>query len=149
MDDKDRQEWSQHYDKLQWVVITIASAGIGALVVASFNPSNNNEIWPDILGLALMILGAAYVASFRAFRAHLHQGIKDKQLSAFLGDPGKTKWPKQWDLFVASLVAVDITFVYRLTEKGHYPWVVRCILFFITVFFLGAIWWKGLPEKNK
>jgi len=148
MNDGERQEWSQHYDKLQWAVIAIASAGVGALVAASFNPVNNNQLWPEISGLALIILGVAYVASFRVFRAHLHQAIEDKQLSAFLNDPGKAKWFKQWNLFVASFLVVDIVFVYRLTEKGHYPCIVGWILFLAMIFILGAIWWKGVPEKK-
>lgn len=147
MNDQERQEWSQHYDKLQWAVITITSAGIGTLVAASFNTANN-ELWPEISGLALTILGGAYVASFRTFRTRLHQAICDKQLSDFLSHPGNAKWFTQWNLFIASFLVVDIVFLYRLTQKGLYPCIVGWILFLAMIFILGVIRWKGVQEEK-
>lgn len=143
MDDKERQEWSQHYDKLQWAVITITSAGIGTLIAASFNTANIDQLWPEFSGLALTILGAAYVASFRTFRNRLHQAILDKQMFVFLNGPGNAKWFTQWNLFMVSFLVVDIAFLYRLTQKGLYPCIVGWILFLGMIFILGAIWWKG------
>lgn len=149
MDNRERQEWSQHYDKLQWAVITITSAGIGTLVAASFNTANNDQLWPEISGLALTILGAAYVASFRTFRNRLHQAIvNDKELFDFLSDPGNVKenvkWFAQWNLFMGSFLAVDIVFLCRLTQKGLYP-CIGCILSVAMTLILGLIWWKGVP----
>lgn len=141
MKDEERQTWSRHYDMLQWAVITIVSAGVGTLVAASFSPGN--QLWPEISGLALTILGVLYVASFRTFRGHLHQTIEDRQLRAFLNNPGRTKLFRQWDLFVGSFLIVDILFVYRLTNKCYYPCAVGWILFLAMTLILGAIWARG------
>lgn len=155
MDDKERQEWSRHYDKLQWTVITITTAGLGTLIAASFNTANKYQLWPEISGLALTILSAAYVASFRAFRNHLHQGIdhkKNEELFNYLNDPGNLqgncRWHAQlfaqWNLFMGSFLAVDIVFLCRLTQKGLYP-CIGCILSVAMTLILGLIWWKGVP----
>jgi hypothetical protein len=155
MNDQARQEWSQHYDKLQWTVITITTAGLGALIAASFNTANKCQLWPEISGLLLSILGTAYVASFRVFRNRLHQAIVNKELRDFLDDPGdlkgNVKWfaklPAeffaQWNLFIGSFLAVDILFLYRLTRKGFYPCIVGWILFLSMMLILRFIEWKG------
>lgn len=155
MKDQDRQEWSRHYDKLQWAVITITSAGIGTLVAASFNTANKYQLWPEISGLALSILGAAYVASFRAFRSRLHQGIYDEELRCFLSHPGNVmgnvKWFAklfaQWNLFMGSFLAVDIVFLCRLTQKGTHP-CISCILSVAMTLILCLIWWKGVKREK-
>jgi len=143
MNDEDRQTWSRHYDVLQWAVITIVSAGVGTLVAASFNASTKDQLWPEIAGLALTILGVSYVASFRIFRKQLHQAIADPDLRAFLNNPGGTRCIKQWVLFVGSLLVVDVVLIYRLVEKGHVSCVVGSILLLAMTLILGAIWASG------
>lgn len=154
MEDQARQEWSRHYDKLQWTVITITTAGLGALVAASFNTANKCQLWPEISGLALSILGAAYVASFRVFRNRLHHAICNKELRCFLSHPGNVKgnvkWFAklsailfaQWNLFMGSFIAVDILFLCRLTQKGLDP-CRGCILSAAMTLLLVFIWWRG------
>ena len=128
---------------LQWAVVTIVSAGAGALVATSFGTKN---IWPDISGLALTVLGLSYVASFRNFRAHLHRQMEDEQLRTFLANPGHTKYFNQWHLFVGSFFAIDTVFIIRLTDKAGYPCPVGWIIFLSMVLLVGAIWRTGIAE---
>ena len=147
MTDSMRQDWSRHYDTIQWGVIAIFMAGIAALIGASFSQDRNQSAWPEVAGYVLIIIGVFYVASFRSFRARLHSGIKNKGLQDFLIGLGKRSlWPHQWDVFVLSFLAVGILFVFRLAGKiGHFRIVLPCglILLIISV---GACWVKGRSE---
>ncbi len=77
MTDSMRQDWSRHYDTIQWGVIAIFMAGIAALIGASFS-HDSKSAWPEVAGYVLIIIGVFYVASFRSFRARLHSGIENK-----------------------------------------------------------------------
>ena len=149
MTDQMRQEWSRHYDTLQWGVIAIFIAGIAALVGASFAPDNKESPWPEVAGYVLIITGVFYAASFRSFRSQLHSGIKNKGLRDFLTGLGtRSRWPHQWDVFVFSFLAVGVLFVFRLASKiGYSRIVIPCglIMLFILV---GVCWLKGKSEGS-
>ena len=125
MTDSMRQDWSRHYDTIQWGVIAIFMAGIAALIGATFSQDSNQSAWPEVAGYVLIIIGVFYVASFRSFRARLHSGIKNR------GPPRLPDRP---------------LFVFRLAGKiGHFRIVLPCglILLIISV---GACWVKGRSE---
>jgi hypothetical protein len=148
MTDSMRQDWSRHYDTLQWGVIAIFIAGIAALVGASFGQDNKESPWPEVAGYILVMLGVFFAASFRSFRARLHSGIKNKELQDFLIGLGQRRpyWPHQWDVYVLSLLAVGILFVFRLAGKiGHFRIVLPSGLI-VLIILLGACWVKGRSE---
>lgn len=116
MDDKERQEWSQHYDNIRWKVIPIFTAGVGALVVYS-ETLDSSSPWPEICGLVLTFVGVLYVASFRSFRNHLHSKIENQDLKNLLRGHGHSSLPPQWNVFVLSFFAASCLFCYRLAAK--------------------------------
>lgn len=67
MKDPQREDWSRHYDTIQWTVITIFTAGVGALAAVSLSQALPASPWPDAAGIGLIVLGLFYVASFRSF----------------------------------------------------------------------------------
>lgn len=149
VNDKERQEWSRHYDNLQWAVVTIVSAGAGALFVTSFGSDGKNHIWPDVSGLALTVIGLVYVASFRRFRANLHGQMENEQLRDFLANPGQT-WFSQWLFFAGTFFALDIAFIYRIAQKTtcpSYGWFISLLLFLLALFFV-LIMKEGKAEKR-
>jgi hypothetical protein len=151
MTDSMRQEWSRHYDTLQWGVIAIFIAGIAALVGASFHADNKESPWPEIAGYILIITGVFYAASFRSFRSQLHSGIKNKGLRDFLTGLGTRSryWPHQWDVFVLSLLAVGILFVFRLASKIGHSRIVLPGGLIMLIFLVGACWLKGKSEGSR
>ncbi len=147
MNDQERQEWSRHFDTLQWVVISIVSTGVGTLIAASFR--FNDTVWPEWTGMALTILGVLYVKSFRIFRARLHQDIEDQQLKNTLSNLHGNSWIKQWFLFVISFMIIDAIFVYKITCKTKLSYGIGLILFFVIFLVLSNAWWKGRHEVNQ
>lgn len=149
MSDTQRQEWSRHYDDIQWKVIPIFTAGVGALVVYSFGASLPVSPWPEICGLALIFLGVLYVGSFRSFRNRLHDGIANAELKAFLKHPGPAGTPHQWDVFVLSFFAASCLFSYQLATKISYFWVTFGCLVLIAALLLYVLWKMGSSEISK
>ncbi len=142
------QEWSRHYDQLQWVVITIFSAGVGALLAASFDDKNAEELWPESAGLLLTVMGVYYVATFRFFRSRLHHELlQEGKLKDFLQDT-TPRWPHMWHMFVGSFTVVGVKLLFNLYEKCVHPWV---MVFVGTVWLgvLGALWNKGRSQVSK
>ena len=134
MNDEQREQLSRHYDSIQWNVITIFTAGVGALTGYSLSQSpKESSTWPEIGALALILLGLFYVASFRSFRNHLHGEIDDPKLRAFLENPaGRSLLPRQWDAFVLSFLLLSCVLTYRLAAKlGCSPVVWTCWSLFV------------------
>lgn len=148
MTDSQREEWSRHYDDLQWKVIPIFTAGVGALVVYSFDHSPASP-WPEICGLALIFLGVIYVASFRSFRNCLHGDIKNAELKAFLKNPAPTGMPRQWTMFVLSFFAASCLFSYQLATKISHFWFTFACLVMIAALLLYLLWRMGRSEVSK
>lgn len=107
---EDVVSWSQHYDRLQWEVIKIFTAGVAAMSAAAF--SDSDKCWPVFGTLGLATFGILYVASFRAFRKNLHGDLPEGALRRYLARPSEGFWfPKQWDLFVWFFVILDVLVV--------------------------------------
>ncbi len=128
------KELSLHYDSLQWSVITISTAGVGALLGISFDQAKK---WPGFCGLALSVLGVFYVASFRSFRKNIHDEIKNPVLSAMLRNPNPLRFLHQWEVFVLSFAVIDVIFVYNLARGINRCWVLFvCVLVGTALIFL-------------
>lgn len=121
MDDAMRQEWTRHYDIIQWQVITIFTAGVGGLFVYAFN-DDKHQLWPEFIGMLLTVLGVFYVASFRRFRFNLHNNINNLELNTFLKDPDydRSKYLHQWNAFWLSFFIIDWFFTYKLWRNASY-----------------------------
>lgn len=146
--DAQREEWSRHYDDIQWKVIPIFTAGVGLLVVYSLDESWVSP-WPEICGLALIFLGIFYVASFRSFRNRIHDDIKNTELKAFLKHPGAAAPIGQWDVFVGSFFAASCIFNYQLAMKTSCFWVSFACFMAITVLLLFILWKMGKSKIPK
>lgn len=119
MDDTMRQEWSRHYDIIQWTVIAIFTVGVGALFGYSMTSSPTDGWWPEITGVALALLGLFWVAGFRSFRANLHGGIENAELREFLRDPGGKgrRFLTQWNVFVVLFIVISVVFMSKMYPK--------------------------------
>ena len=144
MSDQDRQEWSRHFDTLQWGVIAIFTAGVGALLSMSY--SEAAQWWPECCGLALIVIGVFYVTGFRAFRSRLHGGIRNKGLRDFLCNPGPRGLPHMWDIFVVTFLAVGILFSFRLGKKLGYVGPIFSVSVIALSLALGYLWRVGKSE---
>lgn len=147
MIDSQREEWSRHYDDIQWQVIPIFTAGVGALVAYSFSASPPTSPWPEICGLALIFLGVFYVGSFRSFRNRLHDDITNAELKAFLKHPGSAGAPHQWTVFVLSFFAASCLFGYQLATKISYFVVTFGCVVLIAALLLYVLWKMGNSEN--
>jgi len=76
LDDLQRAEWSRHFETIQWGVIAIFTAGVGAILAASQDDANSTKVWPELAGLALIVVGVFYVASLRGFRRQLEHSFR-------------------------------------------------------------------------
>lgn len=146
MGDDERQEWSRHYDTLLWVVIAIFTAILGALVKASFDPDYVKNIWPEVGGVGITVLGVLYVAHFRVFRARLHKGIRNTELREFLKHPGQKILIHGWDAYVLSFLIVGGVFVYNLVNKMAFSCVVFTVSLILLIIVLGYLWHIGRSE---
>jgi hypothetical protein len=147
MDDQMRQDWSRHYDTIQWHVITIFTAGVGALFAASF-ADEKGRLWPEIAGVALSVLGIFYVASFRSFRSNLHAEITNCELRDFLSNLGRYKLLRQWHAFVLSFAVVDGALILKLAEKISCFRVVFWGVLIPVLLVLFLVWNMGQSESQ-
>jgi hypothetical protein len=147
MDNTMRQEWSRHYDTLLWHVITIFTAGVGALFAYSCS-DKTNKLWPEFVGVALSLLGVFYVARFRHYRKRLHFGITNKELRDFLNDPGDSKYLRTWNAFVLPLAVVSSFLIYKLAKKTDSFWVVFLFGLLIALPTFFALWKIGKPQSS-
>ena len=107
------QEWSRHYDQIQWVVTSILVAAVGGLLAFAFTTFNPSIA---LLGLGLTNLTLFFAASFRQLRHRLHAELTGpaKDLPPFR--PGGRV--RQWPIFVATLAVVDFVWLALLFEHG-------------------------------
>lgn len=117
LDDLQRAEWSRHFETIQWGVIAIFTAGVGALLAASRDDANSAKAWPELAGLALIMVGVFYVASLRGFRRQLYSGIRNNELRQFLSNQRTKGLPRMWDVFVLSFAVIGVVFSFSLAQK--------------------------------
>ena len=142
-----RLELSRHYDNLQWIVIPIFSAAVGALLFYSFTDSTQ-EAWPELFGISLTLIGVYYVASYRRFRGRIHGSIENQKLREYLNKPGGPNLIPQWNLFVSVFAGIDALYVWRISKKinGHHDILIMLLIFVLVLLF---IYWKiGMPEAT-
>jgi hypothetical protein len=120
--DADRQEWSRHYDTLHWGVIGLGTAGVSALFAVSFSVDDGHVLWPELGGLWVLVVTMFFVASFRTFRARLHESINNAALRAFLKNPSGSARPHQWDLFAGTFVLAALIFTFQAVIKAERPY---------------------------
>lgn len=146
--DEKRLEWSRHYDSLLWHTIAIFTAGVGTLLGVSFD-GNATRPWPEFGGLALVVLGVFYVASFRSFRSKLHNSITNRQLIDLVSNPSSKKYLHQWEVFLFSFFVVGELFVYKLAIGTSCFWIALvCGLISLPLVLFFVVEMVGPSEAN-
>ena len=119
MTDDDRAQWSQHYDYMQWLSITIFITAISILLAyATFmpGPSPGRNVFVCFFGIWLTNLTVWFAAGFRSFRHYLVLQTSDKDLAELLTrGPNKRRMP-MWRVFIATFAILNFLWVQRFME---------------------------------
>ncbi|MEJ2745660.1 MAG: hypothetical protein P8123_08275 [bacterium] len=110
------QEWSRHYDVIQWTVTTIIMTVVGGLLVYQWD-SSHYSLELAVLGLGLTWLNMYYAASLRGMRHKLHEAIKDQGIRTHL--MARNPLP-QWIVFTLTQGIIAALWLY-LMEKHVVP----------------------------
>ena len=72
MDKTDISEWSQHFDFMQWLEITIFTTGVFLLLGTAYTNIKIVSPWFVFIGLWFTNIALHFTAGFRVFRNKLH-----------------------------------------------------------------------------
>ena len=140
-----RNEWSRHYDQIQWTATTILTGIVGGLVAYSYtvNVGKLNRVVVYV-GFALTWLSVYYAASFRELRQLLHANMENKNEEEFLSRlPHKLK---QWPAF---LVAFGVLAAAWVNLCWKHEWRVDAVVCgVITIVAFVVLSKRGAPRRD-
>ena len=113
-----REEWSRHYDMVQWTSIYVFTTATVLLLGYAYTNDNLTNPWYFAIGLAFTNLTIYNTAGFRELRNILHSQIKDPERQQFLTNLPRIRKMYMWPAFLVVFFLLDVAWLDLYGQHG-------------------------------
>ncbi len=123
-----REEWSRHYDSVQWTSIYVFTTAVTLLLGYAYtNPGITKNPWYYSVGLGFTNLTVYNTASFRELRILLHNDITNPNKREFLTNNRRDRGFYTWPSFLGMFFLLDLSWLnlyWQYSRLSAFCWAV-------------------------
>lgn len=124
-----QEEWSRHYDSVQWTSIYVFTTAVVLLLSYAYTtPDKTKGFWYYAIGLGFTNLTIYNTAGFRELRTLLHHDIQDKKKREFLTNDPRARGIYMWPAFLAMFLLLDVAWLNLYWQYGMWSTIVWLII---------------------